>query len=47
MTHFDFSPHYAGLYDKVTIDLFKALTIVYKIAVLVFESELFSYFSRG
>ena len=36
-----------GSYDKVTIDFFKALTIVYKMTVLVFKSELFSYFSRG
>ena len=33
-----------GSYDKVTINFFKALTIVYKMTVLVFKLELFSYF---
>ena len=47
MTHFDLWLHYVGLYDMVTIDFFKALTIVYKMTVLIFTSELFSYFSYG
>ena len=47
MTHFDLWLHYVGLYDMVTIDFFKALTIVYKMTVLIFTSGLFSYFSHG
>ena len=47
MTHFDLWPLYEGSYDKVTIDFFKALFIVYKMTYLVLKSELFSYFSRG
>ena len=47
MTHFDLWPHYVGLYDKVTIDFFKALIIVYKMTVLVFKLAQFSNFSHG
>ena len=32
MTHFDLWPLYEWSYDKVTIDFFKALFIVYKMS---------------
>ena len=47
MTRFDIWSLYEGSYDKVMIDFFEALFIVYKMTSLVLKSELFSYFSRG
>ena len=44
MTHFDLWPLKAGSHDKVAIDFFKALSIVYKMTPSDFELELFSYF---
>ena len=46
MTHFDLWPLKVGSHDKVAIDFFKALIIVYKMTPSDFELELFSYFSR-
>ena len=47
MTHFDLWPLKVGSHDKVAIDFFKVLIIVYKITPSDIELELFSYFSRG
>ena len=47
MTYFDRWPLYEGSYDKVIIDFFEVLFIVYKMTLLVLKSELFSYFSCG
>ena len=47
MARFDLWPHYEGSYDKVIIDFFEALFIVYNMTEIVLKSEQFSYFSRG
>ena len=44
MTHFNLWPLKLGSHDKVAIDFFKALIIVYKMTPSTFELELFSYF---
>ena len=44
MTHFDLWPLKVGSHDKVAIDFFKALIIVYKMTPSDFELELFHIF---